>query len=141
MHPPERPHQRPGPECLSFVDGKYLAITNVLLLFKPLCESPYPRGTPVSGLLRLGVHPGKTPAEPGKARKIRAELSKKYRKILPKSCPGASPEPPESVREPAGAYPSEQNAQKPKKMGQTLRPPWLWDRFWRHFGTWPGSPN
>ena len=36
--------------------------------FKPLREPPYPRGTPVSGLPRLGADSGNTLSEPGEPR-------------------------------------------------------------------------
>ena len=42
--------------------------------------------------------------------KILAERSEKYPKIFRKTAPGGSPEPPEAVREPSGARPSEENA-------------------------------
>ena len=40
-------------------------------------RSPYPRGTPASGLLRLGADPGNIPAEPDKPRQDPGGTSKK----------------------------------------------------------------
>ena len=66
-------------------------------------RSPYPRGTPESGLPRLDAEPGKIPQNPRRPDKSLTEPAEKYREILAKCGPGGSPEPPESVRERARA--------------------------------------
>ena len=80
-------------------------------LFKPLRESPYPRGTPASGLLRSGVDPGNTLADPGKARKIMSERAEKYRKIYQNSVR----EHPRSLQNRSGTLPERARANKTQK--------------------------
>ena len=47
----------------------------------------------------MDAEPGKIRQNPRRPDKILTESAKKYRKIVAKSGPGGSPEPPESVRE------------------------------------------
>ena len=54
-------------------------------------RSPYPRGTPQSGLLRLDADPGDTPAEPDKPRQDPASTSKKVSQNLIKIWSGRVP--------------------------------------------------
>ncbi len=73
--------------------------------------------------------------------KIRTQPAKKYRKILPKSDTGGSPEPPESVRDPSGMRPSEENAKKRFPAAKKSNVTWLRDRFLAIFGSRPGAQN
>ena len=68
-----------------------------------------PRRVGYRGWVRIPATSRRNLANPDK---IPTEPAKKYREILSKSGPGGSPEPPESVRDPSGTHPSEENAKK-----------------------------
>ena len=75
------------------------------------------------------------------AKKNPKNQQKSIVKFLKISDPGAPPEPPESVRDPSGTRPSEQNAKKSKKCCQQLTVGWLRARFLAIFGSRPGGQN
>ena len=54
-------------------------------------RSPYPRGTPASGLLRLGADPGNIPAEPDNLRKDPDGICKKVLQKPTEICSGRVP--------------------------------------------------
>ena len=96
--------------------------------------------------MRIPAKSRRNPTNPDKigtqpAKKNRKNQQKSIVKFLKISDPGGPPEPPESVRDPSGTRPSEENAKKrfpaaKKSKGTALR-----DRFLAIFGSRPGGQN
>ena len=93
-------------------------------------------------------HSRRNPTNPDKigtqpAKKNRKNQQKSIVKFLEKSDPGGPLEPPESLRDPPGTHPSEQNAKKMKKCCKNFNvtATWLQGRFLTIFGSRPGAQN
>ena len=96
--------------------------------------------------MRIPATSRRNPTNPDKigtqsAKKNRKNQQKNIVKLLKISDPGGPPEPPESVRDPSGTRPSEQNAKKSKKCCQKLTPTWLRGRFLAIFRSRSGAQN
>ena len=81
---------------------------------------------------RNPTNPDKIGTQP--AKKNRKNQQKSIVKFLKISDPGGPPEPPESVRDPSGTRPSEENAKKRFPAAKKSKRYALRDRFWRFSG-------
>ena len=90
------------------------------------------------GWVRIPATSRRNPTNPDK---IPTEPAKKYRKIISKSGPGGSPEPPESLGEPSGTCPSDENAKNQFLAHSSRRRNFCRGRFWDNFGIRPEARN
>ena len=87
--------------------------------------------------MRIPATSRRNPTDPDK---IRTQPAKKYCKILSKSAPGESPEPPESVRDSSGTRPSDENTKK-KIGGKNTTEHFCRERFFVIVEVRPGAQN
>ena len=77
-------------------------------------------GEPGEWITEAGRGSRQHPGGPRQSTQDHVGTHRKIPKNLPKSRPGPSPEPPESLRDPSGTRPSEDNAKKSKKCGPKI---------------------
>ena len=80
-------------------------------------------GEPGEWITEAGRGSRQHPGGPRQSTQDHVGTHRKIPKNLPKSRPGPSPEPPESLRDPSGTRPSEDNAKKSKKCGPKISVP------------------
>ena len=81
------------------------------------CRTP---GEPGEWITEAGRGSWQHPGGPRQSTQDHVGTRRKIPKNLPKSRPGPSPEPPESLLDPSRTRPSEDNANKSKKCGQKI---------------------